>query len=144
MSSTTPTSSRGIPFEFPPEDRESSPYTGYTRAHWEAVADGLLAAAWRWSTPGGALLDLPGAPSYSGVRSDGLEGYARTFLAAAFRVAGAGGDDPHGWLDRYAQGLAAGTRTRAATTPSRGRSSSTMTCRASRWSSRPPWPSASG
>jgi hypothetical protein len=99
-----------IPFELPAEDRESSPYTGYTRAHWEAVADGLLTAAWRWSTPGGALLDLPGRPSRSGVRSDGLEGYARTFLAAAFRVAGADGDDPHGWLDRYARGLAAGTR----------------------------------
>ncbi|MBD0423292.1 DUF2264 domain-containing protein [Streptomyces sp. TRM S81-3] len=100
-----------IPFELPAEDRASSPYTGYTRAHWEAVADGLLTAAWRWSTPGCALLDLPGRPSRSGVRSDGLEGYARTFLAAAFRVAGAGGDDPHGFLDRYARGLAAGTRT---------------------------------
>ncbi|MFL1905694.1 DUF2264 domain-containing protein [Streptomyces tauricus] len=99
-----------IPFELPPEDRASSPYTGYTRAHWEAVADGLLTAAWRWSTPGRALLDLPGRPSRSGVRSDGLEGFARTFLAAGFRVAGAGGDDPHGWLERYAEGLASGTR----------------------------------
>ncbi|CAL9354499.1 hypothetical protein SUDANB176_00543 [Streptomyces sp. enrichment culture] len=100
-----------IPFELPAENRDLSPRTGYTRAHWEAVADGLLAAAWRWSTPGCALLDLPGRPSRSGVRSDGLEGYARTFLAAAFRVAGAGGDDPHGLLERYAAGLAAGTRT---------------------------------
>ncbi|GAA1316849.1 DUF2264 domain-containing protein [Streptomyces sanglieri] len=99
------------PIELPADDRESSPYTGYTRAHWEAVADGLLRAAWQWATPGGALLDLPGRPSASGVRSDGLEGYARTFLAAAFRVAGAEGKDPHGWLDRYADGLAAGTRT---------------------------------
>ncbi|MFG3102083.1 DUF2264 domain-containing protein [Streptomyces sp. NPDC048182] len=99
-----------VPFPLPAEDRASSPYTGFTRAHWEAVADGLLGAAWRWATPGGALLDLPGRPSRSGVRSDGLEGFARTFLAAAFRVAGAGGDDPHGWLDRYAGGLAAGTR----------------------------------
>ncbi|MER6357964.1 DUF2264 domain-containing protein [Streptomyces sp. NPDC001634] len=104
-------SSTRIPFELPPEDRESSPCTGYTRAHWEAVADGLLASVWRWSTPGGALLDLPGRPSRSGVRSDGLEGFARTFLAAAFRVAGANGDDPHGRLERYAHGLAAGTRT---------------------------------
>lgn len=94
----------------PREDRVLSPYTGYTRAHWEAVADGLLRAAWRWATPRGALLDLPGRPSASGVRSDGLEGYARTFLAAAFRVAGAGGADPYGWLERYADGLAAGTR----------------------------------
>ncbi len=95
----------------PSEDRALSPYTGYTRAHWEAAADGLLRAAWRWATPRGALLDLPGPPSASGVRSDGLEGYARTFLAAAFRVSGAGGADPHGWLERYADGLAAGTRT---------------------------------
>lgn len=100
-----------VPFELPPENRDLSPHTGYTRAHWEAAADGLLAAAWCWSTPGHALLDLPGRPSRSGVRSDGLEGYARTFLAAAFRVAGADGDDPHGLLERYASGLAAGTRT---------------------------------
>ncbi|MFF1359101.1 DUF2264 domain-containing protein [Streptomyces sp. NPDC058297] len=100
-----------IPFEMPEEDRELSPFTGYARGHWEAVADGLLGAAWRWATPEGALLDLPGRPSASGVRSDGLEGFARTFLAAGFRVAGAGGKDPHGWLDRYAQGLTAGTRT---------------------------------
>ncbi|MFI6879087.1 DUF2264 domain-containing protein [Streptomyces sp. NPDC050400] len=99
-----------IPFELPAENRELSPFTGYTRAHWEAVADGLLGSAWRWATPGGALLDLPGRPSGSGVRSDGLEGYARTFLAAGFRVAGAEGKDPHGWLERYAQGLTAGTR----------------------------------
>ncbi|SBT89498.1 hypothetical protein GA0115233_1009146 [Streptomyces sp. DI166] len=95
----------------PDPDPALSPYTGFTRAHWQAVADGLLTAAWRWATPGRALLDLPGRPSASGTRSDGLEGYARTFLAAAFRVAGADGADPHGWLGRYADGLAAGTRT---------------------------------
>lgn len=99
------------PSRTPPYDTDLSPHTGLTRAHWEAAADGLLHAAWKWATPEGALLDLPGRPSVSGVRSDGLEGYARTFLAAAFRVAGSEGKDPHGWLDRYAQGLVAGTRT---------------------------------
>lgn len=97
--------------QLPPDDRELSPYTGYAREHWEAAADGLLEAAWRWASPRGALLDLPGPASRNGVRSDGLEGYARTFLAAAFRVAGAEGKDPHGWLDRYADGIAAGTET---------------------------------
>ena len=87
-------------FPTPNQNRELSPYTGYTRAHGEAVADGLLTAAWRWATPRGGLLNLPGRPSASGVRSDGLEGFARTFLAAAFRVAGAGGEDPRGWLER--------------------------------------------
>ncbi|MGW8376431.1 DUF2264 domain-containing protein [Streptomyces sp. ODS28] len=98
------------PWNLPPLDHELSPHTGWTRAHWEAAADGLLTAAWRWAGPEGALLNFPGRASMSGERSDGLEGYARTFLAAAFRVAGAGGEDPHGWLDRYAEGLAAGTR----------------------------------
>ena len=94
----------------PEEDRALSPYTGLTRAHWEAAADGLLTHAWRWASPQGARLDLPGPSSRSGVRSDGLEGYARTFLAAAFRVAGAQGEDPHGWMRRYAEGIVAGTR----------------------------------
>lgn len=100
-----------LPFPLPPEDRMRSPRTGWTRAHWEAVADGLLAAVARHAGPGQALINLPGPrPSISGSRSDGLEGFARTFLLAAFRVAGAGGDDPHGLLERYAAGLAAGTR----------------------------------
>ncbi|MGW8766623.1 DUF2264 domain-containing protein [Streptomyces sp. NPDC055815] len=94
----------------PPENRELSPYTGWTRAHWEATADRLLLDVRPFASPGGGLIDLPGPrPSWSGPRSDGLEGWARTFLLAALRVAGAHGEDPHGHLDRYAEGLAAGT-----------------------------------
>ncbi|MFJ1752809.1 DUF2264 domain-containing protein [Kitasatospora sp. NPDC088134] len=100
-----------VPLPFPPEDRELSPYTGWTRAHWEAAADRLLAAVRPYAGPEHALIDLPGErPSWSGRRSDGLEGYARTFLLAALRVAGADGADPDGLLERYAAGLAAGTR----------------------------------
>ncbi|MER5966596.1 DUF2264 domain-containing protein [Streptomyces sp. NPDC002057] len=96
----------------PPENRELSPYTGWTRAHWEAAADRLLLAVRPFASPRHGLIDLPGPrPSWSGARSDGLEGWARTFLLAALRVAGAGGADPHGHLDRYAEGLAAGTAT---------------------------------
>ncbi len=79
----------------------------YTREQWAGTADDLLTAAWRYASPDQAFLDLPGRPSRSGVRSDGLEGYARTFLAAAFRTAH--GDDPYNWLERYAAGLVAGT-----------------------------------
>jgi hypothetical protein len=98
--------------QLPPEDRVLSPITGWTRAHWEAAADGLLFAVHPHASPRHALIDLPGPrPSWSGRRSDGLEGYARTFQLAALRVAGAGGKDPDGLLERYAEGLDAGTRT---------------------------------
>ncbi|MFI8827420.1 DUF2264 domain-containing protein [Streptomyces sp. NPDC053431] len=87
----------------PPENRELSPYTGWTRAHWEDTAGRLLHAVRPHASPRGGLIDLPGPrPSWSGPRSDGLEGYARTFLLAALL-----GDAAH--LDRYAEGLAAGT-----------------------------------
>ncbi|MFJ8042478.1 DUF2264 domain-containing protein [Kitasatospora sp. NPDC096147] len=99
-----------LPFPLPAEDRALSPHTGWTRAHWEAAADGLLAAVRPYASPGQARIDLPGPrPSWSGPASDGLEGYARTFLLAAFRTAGARGADPAGLLERYAAGLAAGT-----------------------------------
>ncbi|MEV4948145.1 DUF2264 domain-containing protein [Streptomyces sp. NPDC053755] len=94
----------------PPGDRRLSPFTGLTRAHWERCADRLLLAVRPRATPRGALVHLPGPrPGWSGARSDGLEGHARTFLLAALRVAGAGGEDPHGHLSRYAEGLVAGT-----------------------------------
>ncbi|MFD3536699.1 DUF2264 domain-containing protein [Streptomyces sp. NPDC058664] len=106
----------------PPEDRELSPYTGWTRAHWETTADRLLLAVRPFASPRYGLVDLPGPrPSWSGTRSDGLEGWARTFLLAALRVAGAGGADPHGHLDRYAEGLAAGTGRPGADGPGTGR-----------------------
>ncbi|MEU6260926.1 DUF2264 domain-containing protein [Streptomyces sp. NPDC047043] len=86
----------------PPDDRTLSPHTGYTRAHWEAAADALLAAVEPYAAEGGALYHLPGErTSWSGRVSDGLEGYARTLLAAAFRR-----DETA--LQRYAEGLAAG------------------------------------
>ncbi|KIH98732.1 hypothetical protein LP52_11350 [Streptomonospora alba] len=93
----------------PPEDRELSPYTGWTRAHWVAVAEHLLLSVRPYASPRHARIDLPGPASSSGPDSDGLEGFARTFLLAGFLVAGNGGDDPHGFLDRYRSGLVAGT-----------------------------------
>jgi hypothetical protein len=105
-----------------PEDRERSPHTGWTRAHWEAAADLLLGAAARYVSPAGARYELPGPrPSRSGPDSDALEGFARTFLLAAFRIAGidaaasaTGAADPAAdayadlLADRYAAGFAAG------------------------------------
>ncbi|WP_406006090.1 DUF2264 domain-containing protein [Streptomyces sp. NBC_00637] len=86
----------------PPPDLARSPRTGYTRAHWEAAADALLAAVEPYATEDRALYHFPGdRESWSGRLSDGLEGYARTLLLAAFRR------DERA-LERYATGLAAG------------------------------------
>jgi hypothetical protein len=88
--------------QLPPDDRTLSPHTGYTRAHWEAAADALLAAVEPYATEDRALYHFPGdRESWSGRLSDGLEGYARTLLLAAFRR-----DETA--LQRYADGLAAG------------------------------------
>ena len=97
-------------FAMPEPDFALSPITGWTRAHWLAFADQQLLAARRHFTPGRALIRLPGRPSWSGELSDGLEGFARTFMLAAFRVAGEQGDDPHGHLVFYRAGLLEGTR----------------------------------
>ncbi|QNP69452.1 DUF2264 domain-containing protein [Streptomyces roseirectus] len=87
----------------PPPDPARSPVTGYTRAHWETAADTLLAATEPYATPDRALYHFPGdRQSWTGRLSDGLEGYARTLLLAAFRR-----DETA--LERYADGLAAGT-----------------------------------
>lgn len=92
-----------------PLDKRLSPFTGWTRAHWEATADRMLLAVRPYAGPGNALVSLPGPASHAGPWSDGLEGFARTFLLAGFRLAGAGGHDPHGLADWYATGLATGT-----------------------------------
>ncbi|MDI3403811.1 DUF2264 domain-containing protein [Streptomyces cavernicola] len=86
-----------------------SPYTGWERHHWGALADRMLSALDAHRSPGGARILLPGPHSVSGPDSDGLEGYARSLLLAGFRIAGEGGADPGNLLERYAAGLAAGT-----------------------------------
>jgi hypothetical protein len=86
-----------------------SPYTGWTRSNWTRLADRLLLAAGRHASPSHARITLPGAPGGYGTAVDGLEGFARTFLLAGFRVAGERGRDPLGLLERYARGIAAGT-----------------------------------
>jgi hypothetical protein len=93
----------------PPADLLLSPLTGWTRAHWEAVADRLLDGLVPYASPGLAQYRLPGRASHSGPLSDGLEGFARSFLLAAFRIAGSQGRVGPALIERYAAGLAAGT-----------------------------------
>ncbi|GAB3160709.1 DUF2264 domain-containing protein [Myceligenerans halotolerans] len=82
---------------------------GMMREELAAYADGLLTAALEHASPSGSLITLPGRPGGYGTEVDGLEGYARTFLAAGFRLAGEDGADPLHLAERYAAGLAAGT-----------------------------------
>jgi hypothetical protein len=89
----------------PPEDRALSPRTGWTRAHWEAVADHWLLTARQYASPAGGLITPPGRPSAAGIRSDGMEGFARSFLIAAALLAGRA-EDPHDHAGWYASGLA--------------------------------------
>ncbi|TMR11308.1 DUF2264 domain-containing protein [Nonomuraea turkmeniaca] len=95
------------------DDRRLSPYTGWTRDHWAALADHLLLSARRYASGSHARISFPGPPGGYGADVDGLEGFARTFLAAGFRVAGESGRDPLGLMEWYAQGLATGTDPRS-------------------------------
>ncbi|UCM91191.1 DUF2264 domain-containing protein [Streptomyces marincola] len=94
-----------------PEDRALSPHTGWTRAHWTALADHMLDALAPFRSPRGARYALPGPDSRNGRASDELEGFARSFLLAGFRIAGERGTGPvaSALLERYAEGIAAGT-----------------------------------
>ena len=94
----------------PAEDRERSPFTGWTRAHWERIADLLLDGVRPYASRRQALLFVPDSRQNRIRRpSDGLQGFARTFLLAAFRLAGSRGTAPGNLAERYAAGLRAGT-----------------------------------
>ena len=83
------------------------------RADLVALADRLLTGIRATASPGHARLCPPGPPGPLGADIDTLEGFARSFLLAGFRVAGGRGADPDGLLDFYAQGLDAGTDPRS-------------------------------
>jgi hypothetical protein len=77
-----------------------------SRQDWTRRADRILDAVVPYATPCFARYQLPGPrPSRSGADSDGLEGYARTFLLAAFRIAGEQGHGVDELIERYASGL---------------------------------------
>src|SRR5690349_6788179 len=81
-----------------------------TRPDLVALADRMLTAVRPYASPGHARITLPGAEGGYGRAVDGLEGFARTFLLAGFRIAG----DPHSEVSAelaewYAKGIANGT-----------------------------------
>jgi hypothetical protein len=72
------------------------------------LADRLLTAVRPCASPGHGRITPPGAEGGYGHDVDGLEGFARTFLLAGFRLAGAT-TDPLNLAEWYAQGLVEGT-----------------------------------
>jgi len=93
----------------PDEDRTRSPFTGWTRAHWEATADHVLADVRAHTSSGGSFVKT--SPDQGATA--GLEGFARAGLLAGYRVASsddAAVRDPLlSWLGR---GIDVGTRPR--------------------------------
>ena len=80
----------------------------WTRDQWVAYADRILAGASAWASPGHARITPPGAEGGYGRAVDGLEGFARTFLLAGFRIAGERGQGLDALIEFYLQGITAG------------------------------------
>lgn len=97
------------PFALPPENRELSPFTGWTRAHWEATGLRWLDQVERFASPGGAAPRLPGRVTGDGERRESMEAIGRSFLLAAPLIAGVDGADAEAVRERYARALLAGT-----------------------------------
>lgn len=90
-----------------------SPSAITSRTDLVALADALLTAVRPYASAHHARIALPGTPGGYGDDVDALEGYARTFLLAGFRLAGDPGEDPHGYAEWYARGLIAGADPRS-------------------------------
>ncbi|MDD7961358.1 DUF2264 domain-containing protein [Microbacterium thalli] len=81
---------------------------GAIRDAWIARADILLTAARRHATPGAGRIHFPGEEGGYGHAVDGLEGFARTFLLAGFRIAGARGEGVDDLIAHYRRGVVSG------------------------------------
>jgi hypothetical protein len=98
------------PFEGEPVTSEhpNPPHGATARDAWLARADVLLDAALRHATPGAGRIHFPGAEGGYGHAVDGLEGFARTFLLAGFRIAGARGEGVDELIAHYSRGIVSG------------------------------------
>ncbi|WP_363355860.1 DUF2264 domain-containing protein [Microbacterium sp. LMI12-1-1.1] len=80
----------------------------WTRDEWLAYADRLLDTARTHASSGAGRIHFPGAEGGYGRAVDGLEGFARTFLLAGFRIAGARGEGTEELADFYRRGIVTG------------------------------------
>lgn len=80
----------------------------WSRDELVAYADRLLLGAKQWASPHFARITPPGDAGGYGTDVDGLEGFARTFLLAGFRIAGARGEGVDDLIADYSRGIVAG------------------------------------
>ena len=80
----------------------------WTRDDWTAFADRLLAGVMAHASAGRGRITPPGAEGGYGRDVDGLEGFARTFLLAGFRIAGERGVGVDHLIDFFAEGIRTG------------------------------------
>ncbi|MFL0410378.1 DUF2264 domain-containing protein [Microbacterium paludicola] len=80
----------------------------WSRDDWTAFADRLLDGAMAWASPGRGRITPPGAAGGYGTDVDGLEGFARTFLLAGFRIAGERGEGVDHLIDFFSDGIRTG------------------------------------
>ena len=78
------------------------------RAFLTGLADRLLTGIDAYASPDHARITPPGAEGGYGRAVDGLEGFARSFLLAGFRIAGDRGEGLGDLADFYAEGIRAG------------------------------------
>jgi hypothetical protein len=90
------------------EGQHSATAPDWSRAEWLAYADRILDGARAWASPGNSRITPPGAEGGYGQAVDGLEGFARTFLLAGFRIAGERGQGVDDLIEFYSRGIANG------------------------------------
>ncbi|HEU5223996.1 MAG TPA: DUF2264 domain-containing protein [Candidatus Lumbricidophila sp.] len=89
-------------------------HSDWTREQWLSHADRMLAGAQRFASTGNGRITPPGLEGGYGRAIDGLEGFARTFLLAGFRIAGERGQGVDSLIEFYAKGIATGVNPEAA------------------------------
>ena len=91
-----------------------NPQGDWSRELWVDFADSLLSSAITHASEGAGRILIPGAQGGYGEAVDGLEGFARTFLLAGFRIAGERGIGVDHLIDFYSRGIATGVDPEAA------------------------------
>lgn len=86
----------------------ASDTASWTRAEWAAFADRLLDGAMAHASEGRGRITPPGAEGGYGHDVDGLEGFARTFLLAGFRIAGERGEGVDHLIEFFSDGIRTG------------------------------------